>query len=101
MDLNGLEQINLNALGGTDTVTVNDLTGTGLGTFNVNLAASAGGGDGQADNVVVNGTNGDDNIVVASSVSGGVNIGGLATVEEITVPDATLDRLTVNALGRQ
>ena len=99
MDLNGLEQINLNALGGADTITVNDLTGTGLGTFNLNLAASVGGGDGQADNVIVNGTNGDDNIVVASSVSGGVNIGGLVIVVRITAPDATLDRLTINALG--
>ena len=99
MDLNGLEQINLNALGGADTITVNDLTGTGLGTFNLNLAASVGGGDGQADNVIVNGTNGDDNIVVASSVSGGVNIGGLVTVVRIAAPDATLDRLTINALG--
>ena len=30
MDLNGVEGINLNALGGADTVTVNDLTGTDL-----------------------------------------------------------------------
>ena len=30
MDLNGVEHIQLNALGGADTVTVNDLTGTGV-----------------------------------------------------------------------
>ena len=99
MDLNGLEQINLYALGGADTITVNDLTGTGLGTINLNLAASVGGGDGQADNVIINGTNGNDNIVVASSVSGGVNIGGLSAVVKLMAPEATLDRLTINALG--
>ena len=30
MDLNGVEHIQLNALGGADTITVNDLTGTGV-----------------------------------------------------------------------
>ena len=30
MDLNGVEHINFNALGGADTITVNDLTGTGV-----------------------------------------------------------------------
>ena len=39
MDTNGVERINLNTLGGADTVTVNDLTGTGLTTLNLNLAA--------------------------------------------------------------
>ena len=56
MDLNGLEQVNVTALGGADTATINDLTGTGVARVNLNLAAAAGGGDGQADNVIVNGT---------------------------------------------
>jgi len=99
MDVNGLEQINLNALGGADTVTVNDLTGTGLATLNINLAASVGGADGAADNVIVNGTAGNDNIVVASSVSGGVKIGGPATVVNIAGQDGALDQLAVNALA--
>ena len=30
MDLNGVEQVNFDALGGADTITVNDLTGTGV-----------------------------------------------------------------------
>jgi hypothetical protein len=99
MDLNGLEQINFNALGGADAITVNDLTGTGLTTLHLALAAADGGADGQADSVVVNGTNGDDSIVVTDSVSGGVKIGGLAAVIRITGPDAGLDQLTINALG--
>ena len=42
MDLNGVEGINLNALGGADTVTVNDLTGTDLTRLNLDLAGAAG-----------------------------------------------------------
>ena len=49
MDLNDVEKIDLNALGGTDTVTVNDLSGTDLTQVNINLASTIGGttGDGQ------------------------------------------------------
>ena len=38
MDLNDVEHIDLNALGGADTITVNDLTGTDVTQVNVNLA---------------------------------------------------------------
>ena len=66
MDLNDVERIDLNALGGTDTITVNDLTGTDLVEVNINLAGTLGGtaGDAQADTVIVNGTNGNDIIDV-------------------------------------
>ena len=57
-----MEQVNVNALGGADTVTVNDLSGTDVAKVNVDLAAIGGAGDGQADHVVVNGTNGADTI---------------------------------------
>ena len=62
MDLDDVERIDLNALGGTDTTTVNDLSGTDVTEIDVDLAGVLGGtaGDGQADTVVVNGTNGDD-----------------------------------------
>ncbi|HEY2413146.1 MAG TPA: calcium-binding protein [Pirellulaceae bacterium] len=99
MDTGGVEQVNIAALGGADTITVNDLTGTGVATVNLNLAGANGGGDGQVDSVVVNGTNGSDGIVVASSVSGGVKIGGLSATVNIAAIDAALDELTVNALG--
>ena len=62
MDLNEVETINVNALGGADIVTVNDLSGTDVTAVNINLAGTIGGtaGDGQADSVIVNGTNGND-----------------------------------------
>src|SRR2546423_12838511 len=46
MDLNDVEQIDVNTFGGVDTVTVNDMTGTGLKQTNVDLAAVAGTGTG-------------------------------------------------------
>ena len=62
MDVNGVEQVNVVALGGADTITVNDLSGTGVTDVNIDLAGTAGSGvgDGQADTVIVNGTGGDD-----------------------------------------
>src|SRR5215216_937201 len=66
MDLNGVEKIAFNALGGADTITVNDLSGTGVTQVDVNLAAN-GAGDGAADTVVVDGTNGANTIEVLGS----------------------------------
>ena len=60
MDLNGVEHIQLGALGGADNIVVNDLTGTDLKQIAINLAAAGGGGDGQPDTVTVNATTGDD-----------------------------------------
>ena len=47
MDLNGVETIRLAALGGADTITVNDLTGTDVTQVAIDLAAAGTtGGDG-------------------------------------------------------
>ena len=70
MDLDGIETIDLNALGGADAITVNDHAATDLTAVNLNLNGSAGGGDGQADSVIVNGTDGDDTIQVLPFGSG-------------------------------
>jgi hypothetical protein len=53
MDLNDVESIDFNALGGADTVVVNDLSGTDATEINLNLASAVGGGDAQADPVVL------------------------------------------------
>ena len=42
MDLNGVEHIQFNALGGADTITVNDLTGTGVTQVAIDLGATPG-----------------------------------------------------------
>ncbi|MBV9909771.1 MAG: calcium-binding protein, partial [Hyphomicrobiales bacterium] len=98
MDLNGVEHIQLATLGGADTVTVNDLTGTDVNQVSVNLARSGGGGDGQKDNVVVNGSNNADTISVVSSGSS-VVVSGLAAKTIVSGMDASLDTLTVNGGG--
>ncbi|QAY75269.1 calcium-binding protein [Sphingosinicella sp. BN140058] len=99
MDLDGVEAIDVAALGGADTVTINDMSGTDLAEINVNLAGSGGlGGDGAADTVVINATVGDD-VVLVFGDAGGVNVLGLSTQVNITGFEAGLDRLIVNGLG--
>ena len=93
MDVNGVEQVNVAALGGADTLTVNDLTGTGVTNVNLDLAATPGSstGDGQADTVIVNGTTGADRIAVAGSASG-IAVSGLAATVHISGNDVALDQ---------
>jgi Ca2+-binding RTX toxin-like protein len=100
MAIHGVEQVNVAAVGGSDTLTVNDLSGTDVTDVNIDLAGTPGSGtgDGQADNVIVNGTNGNDAIVVAGNASG-VAVLGLAAQVNITGAEPANDRLTVNALG--
>jgi len=98
MDLNDVEQIDFNALGGADTIVVNDLAGTDVSTINLFLAAVGGGGDGQPDNVIVNGTNGDD-VALVNGDANGVSVAGLAALINITGAEAANDRLTINALA--
>ena len=64
MDLNGVETIVFKALGGADTITVNDLAGTNVTKVALDLQAAAGGGDGAADTVIVNGGVGGAQILV-------------------------------------
>jgi Ca2+-binding RTX toxin-like protein len=98
MDMDDVEQIDLFTLGGADIVNVNDLSGTDLKQLNFNLAGNNPQlGDGQADRVIVNGTNGDD-VVLISGDNGGVQIIGLAATIALTNLDSG-DQLQVNALG--
>ena len=69
MDLDAVETIAFNALGGADTINVRDLTGTGVKTVARDLSSSLGSGigDGAADRVIVTGTNGDDKVRVKNT----------------------------------
>ncbi len=97
MDLAGVEQVDFAALGGADTVTVNDLTGTDLAFLNVDLAVAFGIDDGQPDRIVVNATDGDDTIDVTGDAEV-VKTGGLAAEVVILHPDGANDRLEINTL---
>ena len=99
MDLNGVEHIEVNARGGADTITVNDLTGTDVNQVAIDLGAQPGspGGDGAADTIVLNATNGDDAISIVNN-NGIVTVSGLP--EEVTISNfETNDRIVINGLG--
>jgi Ca2+-binding RTX toxin-like protein len=98
MDLNDVERIDFNALGGADTIVVNDLSGTDVVEVNANLAAAGGVGDAAADTVIVNGTTGDDVVLVIGDASG-TSVLGLATQVNITGAEAANDRVVINALA--
>jgi Ca2+-binding RTX toxin-like protein len=100
MDLDGVEAIDLNALGNTDQVIVNDLSGTDVVEMNVNLAGTIGGtsGDGAADTVIANATNGDD-IIDIFGAGTSVSVPGLAAQINITHSEGANDSLVINGLG--
>lgn len=99
MDLSTIETANVNASGGADTVTVDDLTGTSLRTTALDLGATPGGpGDGQPDTVVVNGTDHADHVGL-SSTPGNVLVSGLAPQIQITGAEPTNDTLHINTLA--
>ncbi len=100
MDLNGVERIDLNALGGADTINVGDMSGTDVTTINVNLAGTLGGttGDGQADIVTVGGTNGGDTIEVLGQ-NGSVAVAGLSALVQLTGTEGANDQLIVRGGG--
>ena len=100
MDTAGVERVDVNALGGADTVTINDLSGTDVTNVDVDLAGTLGGatGDGQADRVVVNGTNGNDAIKVIGDATE-VAAKGLDPIVAIFHPEAANDRLEINTLA--
>ncbi len=98
MDLDDVEHIEFDALGGTDSVTVNDLSGTDVTQVDIDLAGSLGGSDLEADTVIANATGGDDAISVVSDASG-VHVGGLSAQINVANVDAALDRLVVNGFA--
>jgi Ca2+-binding RTX toxin-like protein len=98
MDLNDVESIDFRALGGADNVVVGDLSGTDVTSVGLDLRGPNGGGDGAADTVTVNGTNGVDTFGAAGD-AGGVNVFGLSAAVNIFFQEQANDRLTLNALG--
>src|SRR5262249_38988268 len=91
MDTAGVENVDINALGGADTVTVNDLTGTDVTAVHVDN----GGADGQPDQTTVNGTAGADS-VRAFGGGGSATVKGLAPLVLVTGAEPALDTLTID-----
>jgi hypothetical protein len=97
MDMNSVEALDLTALAGADTVTVDDMSGTDFRRADVDLAGPAGGGDGQADVVNVRGSADADNVdletegavVVADGLQTEVRISNSELLDKVQVD--TLD----------
>jgi Ca2+-binding RTX toxin-like protein len=100
MDVNGVETVQFNGLGGGDNITVHNLAATDVKNVDLNLESSPGSGkgNGQPDSVVVEGTNRDDVVVVDSTANGGVSVNGLAATVHITGNEPA-DKLAINTLA--
>ena len=115
MDTDGVERLDLTALGGTDAMTVGDLRGTDIRLANVDLSSPTGGGDGVSDTVTVTGTDradridvdADDAVVEVSGLRAAVDIPGADTIDvlridarggndRVAVAQAARDLMTVN-----
>ncbi len=93
MDMDGVERLDLDALGGVDTIRIDDMSGTDFERTDVDL----GGADGAVDVLTVNGTANDDRVKVATQ-DGGVDVKGVEPETRITGSEAT-DSLRLNTLA--
>ncbi len=100
IDLNKVEHIHYHALGGNDSITINDLSGTDVKKVTVDLAASLGGnsGDGLSDFVIVVG-NGTGQHIQLLETAGGVKVKGVGPKVVVKHADATDDVLAVSGAG--
>ena len=99
MDLNDVETIDFNALGGTDNIVINDMSGTDMVEVNIDLASTIGGSvaDGVADTVTIVGTQ-DDDVIQLFTMDGKLVVMGLATQVVVEHFDAN-DTIHIVGLG--
>jgi Ca2+-binding RTX toxin-like protein len=97
MDVNGVEHVGFRALGGADTITVGDLSGTDVKSVDLDLAGFDGNGDAAADTVFVDGTARRDVVQVTRS-GAQVSVAGLPATTTIVGSEPT-DTLEVETLG--
>jgi Ca2+-binding RTX toxin-like protein len=94
LDVGGVERLAFDPRAGADTVVVNDTSGTELQRTDVDLS-SGGAGDGQADQVVTRGGDGDD----AVTVDGDGVVSGLGGEVHAANGEPGLDTVNVATLG--
>ncbi len=100
MDQNDVERIQFNALGSADNIVVQDLSGTDVTEVDINLAGTIDGtaGDGAADTVTAQGTNGDD-VTIAVGDASGVSVLGLAAQINVTGAEVANDRIIIQGFA--
>ena len=96
LDIGTTENLVLNANGGADSITVNDLTGTGVKQVAIDLGGGDpdGNGDGTADTVNIFTTNRD--AITVANHKGVVTVSGLPEAVKISNFEANLDHLVIN-----
>ena len=102
IDLTGVERIQFEAQGQhADNITINDLTGTDVKQVAIDLGGGDpdGGGDGQADTVSINATNG--HAITVADNNGVVTVSGLASTVTISNFEEDLDQLFINGQPSQ
>ncbi|HTU13021.1 MAG TPA: hypothetical protein VMG08_19180 [Allosphingosinicella sp.] len=100
MDLNDLERVSVNALGGADAIIVNNVAGTDVSQVDIDLSGSIGGsaGDGQADVVTANGGNSSESVTITGAGTS-FAVAGLAAAINVTNAEGANDSLVINGLG--
>jgi hypothetical protein len=93
MDMDGVERLDLDALGGVDTIRVDDMSGTDFRRADIDL----GGADGAVDVLTVNGTANNDRVRIDTG-GADVNVKGLDPLTRITGSEVA-DKLQVNTLA--
>jgi Ca2+-binding RTX toxin-like protein len=99
MDTKDIEVIDLNALGGSDRITMNDLVAAHVHEFNINLAEVLDGTtpDSLADSITLNGNNNAEMIKLLNSPNG-YQVTGLSAIVNVS-NSATPDSLRINGLA--
>jgi Ca2+-binding RTX toxin-like protein len=98
MDLNSVEAMSTRLLGGTDSLAVGDLTGTGATSVAADLGAFDGTDDGVADTMSVSATSADD-LVTVTGAGTTAQVTGLSAPVSVDGAYAPNDRLVVNGLA--
>ena len=99
LDVDSIENVLYHALGGADTVVINDLLGTGVKSLTIDLTGviNSGVADGELDQITLFGTSGKD-VMSISSKGGAIAVEGLSFDLRIRQAD-TSDRLLLSGLG--
>ncbi|HEX6921871.1 MAG TPA: calcium-binding protein [Actinomycetes bacterium] len=97
MDLESVERLDLATFGGSDAVTIGDLSGTDVTVAEIDLASTRGAADARDDTVRVTGSGQADHVDVTAD-GGAVDVAGLSARTVVTGGDPT-DRLQIDTLG--
>jgi hypothetical protein len=100
MDLDDVERVAVNSLGGSDTLTVDDLRAIDVRAVDHDEASALGGTtpDAANDQTILNAGNGSETIT-ATGAGGSASVAGVAAAVTIAHAEGSRDTLTINALG--